>query len=230
MLDTNFLVATILVVITLLFYILYWDRFIALLIGLALRVVLWNRGDSSAWIRIGASPLSPYFFTLLTLLSGSFHVSLLAGRILLKDFRYHSGNQTFKIVKVQLRWQYWVRSLTHSEDIQAHGGGEDPKCALTSFFPPFCVVINIIIVAHVSKLSRCRFHATFEGFEWFIYNRTAAFDNIVSRMEVNTPVPESRAQGSSADRAASQLRHIFTKSSARGDGTCIPFCRNYTPE
>jgi hypothetical protein len=137
MLDTSFLVATILVVITLLFYILYWDRFLALLIGLALRVVLWNRGGSSVWIQIGASLLSPCLFTLLTLVSGSFHVSLLAGRILLKDFHYHSSNQTFKIVKVQLRWQYWVRSLTHSEDIQAHGGGEGPKCAPFSFSLPF---------------------------------------------------------------------------------------------
>lgn len=139
MLDAGFLVATILVVITLLFYILYWGRFLALLIGLALRVVLWNRGGSSAWIQIGASPFSPCLFTLLTFVSGSFHVSLLAGRILLKDFRYHSSNQTFKIVKVQLRWQYWVRSLTHSEDIRAHNGGEGPKCTPTSFFLPFAL-------------------------------------------------------------------------------------------
>ena len=139
MLDTNFLVATILVVITLLFYILYWGKFLALLIGLALRVVLWNRGSSSAWIQIGASTHSHCLFTLLTPVSGSFHVSLLAGRVLLKDFCYHSSNQTFKIVKVQLRWQYWVRSLTHSEDIQAHGGGEGPKCAPTSFFIPFAL-------------------------------------------------------------------------------------------
>ena len=75
----------------------------------------------------------PCPFTLQTILSGSFHVSLLAGRILLKDFHYHSSNQTFKIVKVQLRWQYWIRSLTHSEDLQAHGGSEGPKGAPTSF-------------------------------------------------------------------------------------------------
>lgn len=65
---------------------------------------------------------------------GSFHVSLLAGRILLKDFRYHSSNQTVKIVKVQLRWQYWIRSLTHPEDIQSHAGGEGPKGAPTLCF------------------------------------------------------------------------------------------------
>jgi len=139
MLDTSFLVATILVVITLLFYILYWGKFLALLINLALRVVLWNRGGSSAWIQISASPLSPCLFTLLTLVSGSFHVSLLAGRILLKDFRYHSSNQTFKIVKVQLRWQYWIRSLTHSEDIHTHGGGEGPKCAPDLFCLPLAL-------------------------------------------------------------------------------------------
>ena len=97
-------------------------------------------------------------------------------------------------------------------------------------FPLLRVVPNTIIVAHVSKSSHCRFHATLEGFEWFIYNRTAAFDNIVSRMEVNTPVPESRAQGSSADRTASQLRHIFTRSPARGYGACVAFCLNNTPK
>jgi hypothetical protein len=64
MLDAGFLVATLLVVITLLFYILYWGRFLASLIGLVFRVILWNRGGSSAWIQIGASPVFPGLFTL----------------------------------------------------------------------------------------------------------------------------------------------------------------------
>jgi hypothetical protein len=59
MLDTNFLVTTILVVIALLFYTLYWSRSIAFLISLLLRVVFWNRGGSSVWIQIGAfTPVS----------------------------------------------------------------------------------------------------------------------------------------------------------------------------
>lgn len=82
--------------------------------------------------------LSLAFYTFLTPVLGSFHISLLAGRIFLKDFHYHSSNQTFKIVKVELRWQYWVRSLARSEDLQAHDGGEEPKRAhsLSSFFIP----------------------------------------------------------------------------------------------
>ena len=59
MVDVNFLVATILVVVALLFYILHWNRVLAFLIGLAFRVVLWNKGGSSAWIQIGAQPI-PY--------------------------------------------------------------------------------------------------------------------------------------------------------------------------
>ncbi|KAH9055046.1 hypothetical protein EDB87DRAFT_1580073 [Lactarius vividus] len=180
MLDQSFLVAIILVVFALLFYVLYWNRLLALILSLVLRVVLWNKGGPSVWIQIG-----------------SLHISLLSGRILLKDFRYHSSNQSIKVVKVQLRWQYWVRALTASEHIQAHAGGEEPKTGNTS-----------------SRSPRCRFHATFEGFEWFIYNRTAAFDNIVAQMDAKTPVPERRAQ---SPAAASQLRQIFSKSSVGGD-------------
>ena len=88
---------------------------------------------------------------------------------------------------------------------------------------PFRVVPNTIAASHVSQSPRCRFHATFEGFEWFIYNRTAAFDNIVSHMEANTSSPERHARGSSADRAASQMRHIFNKSPTGGDGAYILF-------
>ncbi|KAI0267154.1 hypothetical protein BC834DRAFT_969170 [Gloeopeniophorella convolvens] len=184
MLDSHLLIATILVVIALLIYVLYWNRLLAFLIGIVLRVALWNKGGASAWTQIG-----------------SFHFSLLAGRVLLKDFHYYSSNQTIKAVTVQLRWRYWIRSPTVVEDMQAHGGGggEEPKAAAEH------------------KASHCRFHATFEGFEWFIYNRTAAYDNILAQMEAKTPVPERRAHSFTGDGATAQLRHIFSKSSAGGD-------------
>ncbi|KAI0288543.1 hypothetical protein BC826DRAFT_1107677 [Russula brevipes] len=83
-------------------------------------------------------------------------------------------------------------------------------------------------LGHTSRSPRCRFHVTFEGFEWFIYNRTAAFDNIVSYMEAKTPVPERRAQAVGADGAASHLRHFFSKSSAAGDSN-VPTSRVRNP-
>lgn len=42
-------------------------------------------------------------------------------------------------------------------------------------------------------------------------------------MEANTPVPERYVRGSSTDRAASQMRHNFSKSPTGGDGAYILF-------
>ena len=33
----------------------------------------------------------------------------------------------------------------------------------------------------------CRIQVSFQGFEWFLYNRTAAYDDIISKMEANNP-------------------------------------------
>lgn len=81
-----------------------------------------------------------------------------------------------------------------------------------------------------SQLPRCRFHATLEGFEWFIYNRTAAFDYIVSQMEAKTPVPERRTQSLGVDGAASQLRQMFTKSSPPSESACGLFTTSMMPQ
>ena len=54
MLDQSFLIAAILVVIAILFYTLYWNRLLALIFSVILRVILWNKDGSSVWIQIGA--------------------------------------------------------------------------------------------------------------------------------------------------------------------------------
>jgi hypothetical protein len=62
MVDQSFLIAAILVVFALLFYILYWNRLLAFILSLVLRVALWNKDGSSVWIHISACNLaySPY--------------------------------------------------------------------------------------------------------------------------------------------------------------------------
>lgn len=61
-------------------------------------------------------------------ISGSIHFAPLAGRILLKDVRYHSSNQTIKIVKAQILWRYWIRRPTTGEDLGLRVGGDDGTC------------------------------------------------------------------------------------------------------
>lgn len=59
---------------------------------------------------------------------GSIHFSILAGRILLKDVRYHSSNMTVKVVTAQISWRYWLRVPATEDDLNnAHVGGEDCK-------------------------------------------------------------------------------------------------------
>ena len=82
------------------------------------------------------------------------------------------------------------------------------------------VIYSEIAAGNAFQLPRCRFHVTLEGFEWFLYNRTAAFDYIVSQMEAKTPVTE-RHQSLSTDGAAFQLRQLFTKSSASESAYCL---------
>jgi hypothetical protein len=67
---------------------------------------------------------------------GSIHVSLLSGRILLRDVRYHSSNQTAKMVKAQITWRYWIRKPTTEEELsQARIGEGDGtySCTLWKF-------------------------------------------------------------------------------------------------
>ncbi|GLB37483.1 putative fermentation associated protein [Lyophyllum shimeji] len=104
---------------------------------------------------------------------GSIHFSWIAGRILLKDVSYHSSNQTIRIVKGQVQWRYWIRRPTSEDEIGTIRSGEDERS---------------------SNASRCRVQILVHGFEWFLYNRTAAYDNIVSQMEGgNLSRPGSRA-------------------------------------
>ncbi|KAI0051792.1 hypothetical protein FA95DRAFT_1675579 [Auriscalpium vulgare] len=174
MIDYLLLAATILIVIAVLLYLFFWNKCIGFLIGLVFRVAYWNKGGDSAYVHIG-----------------SFHFSLLAGRILFKNFHYHSASQTIKIVRGELTWRYWLRAPTLEEDLQARTAGEDArgKSGL--------------------RKSSCRIHGSFEGFEWYLYNRTSAFDAMLEQMYAKAPDP--RAQ--STDNAPTSLRHIFSKSS-----------------
>ncbi|KAF8161147.1 hypothetical protein B0H34DRAFT_654233 [Crassisporium funariophilum] len=154
MFDRLLLVTCICIVVALTLYFFYWNRFIAFIIGQILRILWWNQGASSIWVEIG-----------------SIHFSLVAGRILLKDFRYHSSNQTMKIIKVQIQWRYWIRRPTSEEEIHSIRGEE---------------------AKHSGRLSSCRVQISFQGAEWFLYSRTAAYDNIISQMEKATR-PTSRS-------------------------------------
>ncbi|KAH7874742.1 uncharacterized protein C8R40DRAFT_1171340 [Lentinula edodes] len=154
MLNILLLIACICITIASFLYFFYFNRLIAWFIGLVIRLVYWNDGASSIWLEIG-----------------SIHFSILSGRILFKNVRYHSSNQTVKIVKGQVAWRYWIRRPTTEEEIGMSLGGGG-KIA--------------------PRDSSCRIQITLHGFEWFLYNRTAAYDNILAQMRSHNPVNSQR--------------------------------------
>jgi len=127
MLDHRLLAACISIILGSLLYFFYWNRFIALLLSIVFRVSFWKQGSSSVWVDIGDSLImTAGTGMMLIIVPGSIHFAPLAGRILLKDVRYHSSNQTVKIVKAQILWRYWIRRPTTEEDLgHARIGGED---------------------------------------------------------------------------------------------------------
>ncbi|KLO15399.1 hypothetical protein SCHPADRAFT_995885 [Schizopora paradoxa] len=157
MLDVVLLVACVLVALAAVLYIFFWNKLFALILSFVIRLVCWTR--SGIWIEFG-----------------SVHLSLLAGRILLKNVRYHSSNQTFRIVKCQFSWRYWIRTVAEEEDlVEAESAGKGSN-----------------------KPHECRIHISMEGFEWFMYNKTAATDAILEHLVSSDP--EARRLGTAKSR------------------------------
>ncbi|KAF4598557.1 hypothetical protein EYR38_006961 [Pleurotus pulmonarius] len=114
---------------------------------------------------------------------GSIHFSLITGRILLKDVNYHSSNQTLKIVKGQIEWRYWIRKPMLEQDIATGLGMEDHK--------------------HNHRSQYCRVQMKFQGFQWYIYNRTASYDSIVEQLMQDMP-RRTPSYGTEARRSMSK--------------------------
>lgn len=54
------LIACICIVVALILYFFYWNRFIAFIIGQTIRILFWNQEGSSVWIEIGKSVIGPW--------------------------------------------------------------------------------------------------------------------------------------------------------------------------
>lgn len=75
----------------------------------------------------------------------------------------------------------------------------------------------------------CRVHMALQGLEWFIYNRTAGYDNIVAQMQDDlppTPAPTPAGARTSFD-ARDAVRKMFSRTSTHPEGELTaPVIRN----
>ncbi|CAL1706934.1 unnamed protein product [Somion occarium] len=134
---------------------------------------------------------------------GSIHFSILAGRISFKDLRYHSANQTILVVKGQISWRYWIRAPAEEDDLSharviGEGAELKPNTPLS-----------------------CRVNVSLRGLEWFIYNRTAAYDNIISAMESSAAHSPEQDPARPSGEGRASVRKIFSRGSAAPDSSIL---------
>ncbi|KAG8901896.1 hypothetical protein FRB99_005016 [Tulasnella sp. 403] len=120
-------------------------------------------------------------------------LSLLAGRIFIKDFRYHSRNQSIRVLKCHITWRYWLwRTQSVLNGSENDGDGEQAHKSEKALALP------------------CRLHAGLEGVEVFFYNRTPAYDEIIRQFEppAGEGATDANVRGSSSEETAARPRGI----------------------
>jgi hypothetical protein len=90
-------------------------------------------------------------------------ISLLGGRVFFTGLRYHGSNESFYVQHGYITWAYWLRrvrdvDINVSDNPNETAGVDKDK---NSTLP-------------------CRIGVNLNGLEWFVYNRTPIYDNILA--------------------------------------------------
>ncbi|KAI1807610.1 hypothetical protein F4811DRAFT_505312 [Daldinia bambusicola] len=96
--------------------------------------------------------------------------SLLGGRVFFTGLRYHGNNETIFIQNGHITWSYWLRRV---RDV---GLGNSKKTKEPADG-------NISDARKQAELP-CRVNINVSGIEWFVYNRSAAYDSILEALSV----------------------------------------------
>ena len=137
-------------------FIFYFNRALAFLISVFVRTYTWYWFHVN--IEIEAIQISP-----------------LAGRIFLKGVRYHGHNETISVNSGYITWKYWLRHVRRvnldrgrhnlpNDNVSSEGLDEGPAGESAP--------------NHRSDDLSPRITVNLRGLEWFVYNRSPAYDAI----------------------------------------------------
>ncbi|KAF9358563.1 hypothetical protein BGX26_001452 [Mortierella sp. AD094] len=98
----------------------------------------------------------------------SLQIAPLGGRILFKNFRYHSRNQSITVLHGFISFRYWLWNV-RTEDDPIPEDSTDSKNTGTG----------------VADEDNCRINCHLVGLEWFMYNRTPAYDALAATLGLN---------------------------------------------
>ncbi|KAB5576417.1 hypothetical protein GE09DRAFT_1095635 [Coniochaeta sp. 2T2.1] len=138
-------------------------------------------------------------------------ISLLGGRVFFTGFRYHGNNETILIQNGHVTWSYWLRRVRavhvgkkkkHAKDPGKEDGSENKKQV------------------------PCRVNVQIAGLEWFVYNRSPAYDSILeglTKEKEDDASPQTReedeAEGNDDDDDSNTEKKIQKSRSKRSNNS-----------
>ncbi|KAL9617017.1 MAG: hypothetical protein Q9160_008171 [Pyrenula sp. 1 TL-2023] len=157
------------------FFLFYFNRLFATLLSYGLRAYTWRK--YKAYVDIQA-----------------LQVSLLGGRIFFKGVRYHGKNETILVQSGYLTWKYWLRSVRQvdckrfkqrkEERLNSIGNSHNEKNAGPNSLSDRSSG-ETGAIEEVKDLP-CRISIFAQGLEWIVYNRSPAYDAILSSTGLQT--------------------------------------------
>lgn len=159
----------------------------------------------------------------------SLQISFLGGRIFFKGVRYHGENETVYVHNGHITWRYWMQStrqleLTGSagsrksspDNDKEEGDGDSPPDSNSDSE-------SSRIESRMLRASESRIVISVTGLEWFIYNRTPVYDNIIKEAGIkasSSADDENLASSNALSKAVeAQLKKLSTRSRRASDAT-----------
>ncbi|KFX99623.1 hypothetical protein O988_03738 [Pseudogymnoascus sp. VKM F-3808] len=158
-----FLVELIVCGILTLFFLFYFNRLFATIVSYGIRAWSWHK--YRVYVDIQA-----------------LQISLLGGRIFFKGLRYHGNNETILVHSGFITWAYWRRNvreldLSHGKDLHSVSSESTAQNDRENYKDQSATESG---TKTGKSALPCRLNVEIKGLEWFIYNRSAAYDSIVA--------------------------------------------------
>ncbi|GBF65237.1 hypothetical protein TMEN_7954 [Trichophyton mentagrophytes] len=167
-----------------LFFLFYFNRLFATLVSYAIRAYTWHY--YRVYIDIHA-----------------LQISLLAGRIFFKGIRYHGENETIHIQTGYLTWRFWSRPELPVDTCHANSKPRPAEGEAAAGASVECE--NRGNDAENGKKTPARIEITLNGLEWFVYNRSPAYDSILAGFGL-VPPPDGASASSVAENGENAQR------------------------
>ena len=153
-----------------LFFLFYFNRLFATLISYGLRAYTWHK--FRVYIDIQ-----------------SLQISFLGGRIFFKGIRYHGKNETILVQNGYITWQYWLHAVKQVDVSRDKEPNRSTASSVRNSSNAESDVDGASTSDSVAEeggikaagASQCRVSLNVTGLEWFVYNRSPAYDSIIKQ-------------------------------------------------